>query len=84
LPDDDVVEDDVPDAVLCPAEAGSATAMAAAAATLATPTPAVTAASLVLPLRRACCAPARSYPAGLRSDVMIALRFHGRDRFGHQ
>jgi predicted protein tyrosine phosphatase len=57
-------------AVPCCAAAGRATAMAAAAAALARPAPAVTAASLVLPLRRRWLALASSASGGSRSGVM--------------
>ena len=70
-----VPELDVPDAaVLCCAEAGRATAMAATAATLTTPAPAVAARSLVLPLRRRSLARASPASAGSRSGVMAVLQ----------
>ena len=69
-------------AVLCCVAAGSATAIVTAAATLATPAPAVTAASLVLPLCRRCLALASSASAGSRSgdDIGVlqsVVRFSG-------
>lgn len=70
-----VSEPDVPAAVACRAEAGSTTAIPTAAAALATPAPAVTAASRVLPRRRACRAVASLSPADSCSVVMIPLRF---------
>ena len=57
-------------AVLCCVVAGKTTAMAAAPAALARPAPAVTAASLVLPLRRRCLALPSSVSGGSRSGVM--------------
>jgi hypothetical protein len=71
--------DDVPDDVLCEADAaaGSATAMTTAAAALAAPAPAVAAASLVFPRRRDRWARARASSADSRSGVMVAPRFHG-------
>jgi len=64
--------DDVPDDVLCEADAaaGSATAMTTAAAALAAPAPAVAAASLVFPRRRDRWARARASSADSRSGVI--------------
>jgi hypothetical protein len=75
-PDDELVAlvaaaREVPDAALLCAEAGKATAIAAAAAALTTPVPAVTAASLARPRRLASRAADSASPAGSCSVDMI-------------